>query len=180
VLTFPTSNTTLCLHTRRMIPQLDVPVATKWTNTGMPFRGFCFDKDGNWYCAATNGVHKYSGYTPDAASNAYNFEFYAQWNNFQDESRLKHLKEVAMVLEAASGQAGTFKWQTDYLAGTTNSVAFTCDSTEFAEDPGIGRVRLPIGRSCLVVKPGFSFAINGDAVAIHQLRLFANPGKTKP
>jgi len=180
VLSFPTSNATFCLHPRKMIPEVDVPPATKWTNVARPFRGFCFDKDGNWYCAGTNGVHKYTGYVPDGANNAYSLLFYTQWNNFGDEARLKHLKAVTLVLEAASGQTGTLYWLEDYLAGTENSETFTCDAVEFAENPGIGHVRVAIGGSCNVVQVGVGFVINAAAVTLQQMRIFATPGAMKP
>jgi len=179
VLAFPTQNRTYCLHTRKMIPELDVPVTTVWNNTNMPFRAFAFDKDGNWYCAGTNGIHKYTGYTPDAASNAYTMTLTLQWNNFGDESKLKHFKGADLVVETASGQTGTFSWKEDYVAGTSRSVSFTCSAIEFAEDPGVGVVRIAgVGGSFSVVQPSVAFVINGDQVTLHQMRLFASPGKT--
>jgi len=180
-LTFPSSNVTACVHTRKQLPApFEVPLTTLWNNTGMPFYGFCFDSSGNWYCGGESGVYKYGGYTPDAANNAYNFTYYTQWLNYGDESRLKHLKGVVLILNAASGQTGTLYWLEDYIAGTSRSVAFTCDAVEFAEDPGVGAVRIaPLGGSCNAIKYGVVFPINGDAVTIQQLRLFANPGAMK-
>jgi hypothetical protein len=91
------------------------------------------------------------------------------------------LKNFAMTLEAASGQTGTFKWLTDYKesSGTTNTVTFTCDSSEFAENPGLGTVSKPIGRTCNVAKFGYSAAITGNKVTTHALRVFATPGGTR-
>jgi hypothetical protein len=179
VLNAPTANKCYCVNTKRAIPELEVPIITPWTNTNMPFRGFAFDKSGNWYCAGTNGVHKYTGYTPDGSSNAYTFEFDTQWLNFGDESRLKNLKSATLVLKAASGQTGTFRWRTDYLAGTTNTISFTCSAVEFAENPGIGEVKVQIGRTGNTAQFGFSFTINGNQVTAHQLRLYATPGTTR-
>jgi hypothetical protein len=179
VLSFPTPNTTFCVHTRKNVPNVDKPVATKWTNTGRPFYAFTFDKDKNWYSAGVNGVHKYSGYTPDGASNAYTLTYTAQWLPFEDETRLKHAKTVTMVLEAASGQTGTLTWSVDYLAGTTRSESCTCSATEFAEDPGVGYVRVQIGGTFKVIRPSVAFTINGDKVTVHQMQLFANPGAVK-
>ena len=180
VLSFPTSNKTFAIMTRRVTPgDTGKPVGMTWTNTGRPFYAFAFDKSGNWYSGGVNGVHRYSGYTPDGASNAYDMVWTAQWNPFEDESRLKHAKSIAMVLTAASGQTGTFEWRTDYLTGTTNSNAFTCSAAEFAEDPGVGVVTLPIGRSFKVMQPSLTFPINGDKVTLHQLRIYASPGAVK-
>jgi hypothetical protein len=178
VINGPTANKCYVLHVRRKLPQLNLPVITTWTNVGMPFRGFCYDKDGSWYCAGTNGVHKYTGYTPDGANNVYSFDFYTQWLNFGDESRLKHLKYVVLTLETGSLVAGTVKWQIDYKAGTVYTSSFTCSAVEFAEDPGIGEAKAHIGRSCNTAKLGFSITINGDKVSLHQLRVFAQAGKT--
>jgi len=180
VLSFPTSNITFAVMTRKVTP-LDGNrlVGLKWTNTGRPFYAFTFDKDGNWYSGGVNGVHKYSGYTPDGASNNYTLTWTGQWHPFEDESRLKHGKAVTLVLEAASGQTGTFEWKTDYLAGTTNSNAFTCSAAEFAENPGVGNVSFAIGRSFKVIQPSVSFAINGNKVTLHQARIYATPGAVK-
>ena len=182
VLNAPVANKVWCFHLDRMIPDLDVPAVTTWTNAGNEFRGFAFDKDNNWYTAMDKGVGKYTGYTPNAStSNAYSVDWFTLWEDFQDETRLKHLKSFAMSLEAASGQAGTFKWLTDYKegSGTTNTVSFTCSSAEFAENPGLGVVAEPIGRSCSVAKFGYTAAISGTKVTTHSLRVYANPGKAK-
>jgi hypothetical protein len=180
VLSFPTSNITFAVMTRKVTP-LDGNrlVGLKWTNTGRPFYAFTFDKSGNWYSGGVNGVHKYSGYTPDGASNNYTLTWTGLWHPFEDESRLKHAKGVTLVVEAASGQTGTFEWKTDYLAGTTNSNAFTCSAVEFAENPGVGNVSFQIGRSFKVIQPSVSFAINGNKVTLHQVRIYATPGAVK-
>jgi hypothetical protein len=128
------------------------------------------------------GIGKYTGYTPESTtSNAYSVEWHTLWEDFADETKLKHLKSIAMTLEAASGQTGTFHWFTDYKegAGTTNSVSFTCSAAEFAENPGLGIVAEPIGRSCNVVRFGYTAAISGNKITTHSLRAYANPGKTK-
>ena len=182
VVTFPTANKTWCFHTDRFVPageNFNIPAVTYWTNASVPFRGFCFDKDKNWYCAMTNGIGKYTGYTPDGASSAYDFEFYSLWTSMQDETRSKDLKNWTMTLETDSGQTGTFKWQLDHVAGTTRSQSFTCDSTEFAEAPGIGVVKGQLGGSCNVARFGFSTTINGDKVAVHSMRIYAKPGVTR-
>jgi hypothetical protein len=178
VLNAPTANKCYVIHARRKLPTLNVPVITTWTNVGMPFRGFCFDKDGNWYCAGTNGVHKYTGYTSDGANNVYTFDYYSQWLSFGDESRLKHLKYVVLTLETDSGQTGTMRWQVDYKAGTVNTATFTCDAVEFAEAPGVGEIKAHIGRSANIAKFGFTMPVSGDRIAFHQMRLFAQTGKT--
>jgi hypothetical protein len=179
VLALPTGNKTWCFHTDRPIPDVDAPAVTQWTNSAVSFNGFCYDKDGNWYCAMRNGIGKYTGYTPDGASNAYTFDFYSQWNSLQDETRLKHLKDYALTLETDVGQTGTFRWQLDYKAGTVRTASFTCSSTDFAEAPGIGVVRGAIGGSCNTAKFGFTTTINGDKVTLHSLRVYAKPGATK-
>lgn len=179
VLTLPTGNKTWCFHADRLVPDHETPPVTDWTNTSNPFRAFCFDKEGNWYCGMTNGVGKYTGYTPDGASSDYNYEFYTQWNAFGDETRLKHAKDFAMTLETDSGQTGTFRWQMDYKEGSTRTLAFTCSSTDFAEAPGIGIVKGAIGGSFSSARFGFTTAINGDKVSLHALRVYAKPGVAK-
>lgn len=180
VLNAPVANIVYCFHLDRMIPDLELPAITTWTNAGNEFRGFCFDKSGNWYTAMDKGVGKYTGYTPNSTtSNAYSVDWYTLWDDFQDETRLKHLKNYAMTLEAASGQTGTFKWLTDYKDGATNTVTFTCSAAEFSENPGIGVVSGPIGRSCSTVKFGYTAAITGSKITTHALRAYANPGATK-
>jgi hypothetical protein len=180
VLNAPTSNKVWCFHLDRLVPEHEVPAVTYWTNVSNPFRGFCFDKSGNWYAAMTDGIGKYTGYTPDDAAGAYDFSWYTQWNAFGDETRLKHLKSWAMTLETDSGQTGTFRWQTDYISGTTRTQSFTCDATDFAEAPGIGVVRGQMGGSCNSARFGATTTINGDKVSAHALRVYASPGKTNP
>jgi hypothetical protein len=179
LLSFPGQNVSFCVHTRKLVPVVERPVATRWTNAGRPFSAFAFDKNKVWYSGGVNGVHQFSGYTPDGASNAYTLTWTGQWNPFEDESREKHLKHGTLVVKAASGQTGTFSWKMNYISGASRSVAFTCSASEFAEDPGIGNVSFPLGGSCLVVQPSVSFPITGDAVTLHQLRLFATPGAVK-
>lgn len=179
VLSFPSSNVTFCVHTRKLIPTVEKLVTTRWTNTGRPFYAFTFDKDGVWYSGGTNGVHKYSGYTPDGTSNNYTLTWTGQWHPFEDETRLKHLKGAVLVCETSAGQTGTFEWKMDYLAGTTTSQAFTCSASEFAEAPGVGNVSMTPGGSFRVIQPSVSFAINGNKVTLHQLLLYATPGAVK-
>jgi hypothetical protein len=180
VLSFPTQNVTFCVHTRKLVPDVERPVGTKWKNVGRPFRAFAFNKDQNWYSGGANGVHEYTGYTPDGASNAYDLEFTAQWLPFEDETREKILKTATTVAEAASGQTGTFKWSLDYIAGTSRSESFTCDATEFAEDPGVGQIKVTLGGRGKVMQPTVTFPINGDGVTLHQIQLYATPGAVKP
>jgi hypothetical protein len=149
-----------------------------WTNTAMPFRAFAVDKNGDFYCSGVNGVFKYNTYTPDGANSAYNFEYQTQWLDGGDESRLKHFKNVILGLKAASGQTGTFRWREDYVAGATRTAAFTCDAIEFAEDPGLGQVKVHIGGSCNVGQFGFAMPINGDGVELHLMQIAAVTGKT--
>lgn len=181
LLTFPSSNITMCVHTRKTLPEpFNVPLITFWTNTGMPFRGFESNKAGDFFCGGTNGVYKYNSYTPDGTSQSYNLVFTSQWLNYGDDSRKKHLKGVTLVLKAKSGQTGTFSWFQDYDADNSRSVSFTCDSTEFAEDPGVGNVRLaPLGGSCSVVKYSISLPISSQGVTLNQMRPYANPGAMK-
>lgn len=179
VLALPTGNTTWCFAIDRVIPDVTLHPVTDWTNVSNPFRGFAYDKDGNWYCAMTNGIGKYTGYTPDGAASVYSFAFYTQWTAMQDETRLKHLKNWALTLETNSAQTGTFRWQVDYLAGTTRTDSFTCSATDFAEAPGIGVVRGSLGGSANVARFGFTTNINGNKVGLHELRVYAKPGATK-
>ena len=178
VLNAPVANKTWVFHTKRPIPQINVPVVTNWTNVGMPFRGFCFDKSGKWYCAGTNGIYKYTGYTTDGANSVYTFDYYSQWLNFGREEQLKHMKGLTLTLEAKSGQTGTARWQGDYLAGTVRTATFTCDSTEFAEDPGIGEVKVALGGSYNSVKLGFTMTPTA-AATIHQMRPYVTTGAVK-
>jgi hypothetical protein len=179
VVNAPTANKVWCFHLDRIIPEHEVPAATDWTNASNPFRGFCFDKSGNWYAAMTDGIGKYTGYTPDGAPSAYDFSFYTQWSGLGDDTRLKLLKSWALTLETASGQTGTFRWQQDFISGTTRTADFTCNATEFAEDPGIGIVKGQLGGHCNTARAGFTTTINGDAVSVHGLRVYATPGTTK-
>lgn len=184
VLGLPVGNKTWCFHLDHMVPSgtdkdvRTVPAVTYWTNTSIPYRGFCYDKDGNWYTAMTNGVGKYTGYTPSSAGGNYDFDFDTLWNAMQDETRLKILKSFAMTVETAQAQTGTFRWRQDYIAGTSRTKSFTCDAVDFAENPGIGVVRGQLGGACNAAKFGCSATINGAAVTLHNMRIFATPGRT--
>lgn len=180
VLGAPVSNKTWCFHLDRNIPDVNVPATTYWTNTSVPFRGFCYDKSGNWYCAMANGIGKYGGYTPDGAGNAYTFDYYPQWTHLDDETRLKNLKSAAFTLRTAVGQVFTVRWQLDYKTGTTRTASVAATSADFtdAENPGIGVVRTSIGGSCSVFRAGFTTTINGAKVALNSSRVYATPGAT--
>jgi hypothetical protein len=177
VLNAPVANKTFCWHVDRVLPDpIAVPAVTDWTNTGNAFRAFASDKDGNWYCGMTDGIGKYTGYTTDGGDSTYTFDWYSLWDDFDDETRLKHLKSFAATLEATAAQTGTFRWKTDY-GSTVNTVSFTCGATEFSN--GIGSVSGSIGRSCHVIQAGFTFPISGNKISINSLRVFAQPGATK-
>jgi len=177
VLNAPTANKVYCFHVDRVLPDpVAVPAVTTWTNTGNPFRAFAVDKAGNWYTGMVDGIGKYTGYTSDGGDSTYTADWYSLWDDFQDETRLKHLKSFAATLEATSDQTGTFKWKTDYGA-TVNSVAFTCSAGEFGN--GIGTISGAIGRSCQVGMFGFSFPVSGTKITLNALRVFAQPGATK-
>ncbi len=177
VLSAPVANKTYCFHVDRVLPDpIAVPAVTTWTNTGNPFRAFAVDKDGNWYTAMASGIGKYSGYTSDGGNSTYTVDWYGLWDDFADETKLKHLKNFAMTLEATSGQTGTFKWKTDY-SSTANSVSFTCSAGEFSD--GIGTVTGAIGRSCSVAMFGFSMPVSGNKITLDAMRVYAQPGATK-
>ena len=179
-LSFPTSNVTFCVHTRKNVPEVNRPIGTRWTNTGRPFYAFAYSGNtGDWYSGGVNGVHKYDGFTPDGANNNYTLTWTGQWHPFEDESRLKHGKSVTLVVEAASGQTGTFEYATDYRAASVTSNSFTCGAVEFAENPGIGNVSFQIGRSFKVIQPSMSFPINGNQVTLHHTRIYVTPGAVK-
>jgi len=177
VLACPTANKTYVFHTRQLIPQVNLPPVTVWTNTGNAYRGFTITKEGYWYCAATDGIYKYGGYTAVSGNNAYSFAPYVQWLDLGEVSRLKHLKYCILTLEAKSGQTGTVNWQMDYKAGTTRTASFTCNAVEFAENPGLGDVKVPLGGSCNAVKLGFSITVT-QAVKLHAITLGSLVGKT--
>ncbi len=177
VLNAPVGNKTYCFHIDRVLPDpLAVPAVTTWTNTGNAFRAFCADKDGNWYTGMSNGIGKYTGYTSDGGNSAYSIAWYSLWDDFQDETRLKHLKNLAFTLEATSAQAITVNWKTDYKS-TVNSVSATCSSGEFSD--GIGTVSVAIGRSCNVAMFGLSATIGGNKISLDAMRAYAQPGATK-
>lgn len=182
LLHFPTSNVTYAVMTRHTVPHDDIenlsPVLT-WTNVGAPFLCFATNQEGDLYCGGSAGIHTYGGYVPDDTPSGYDLVFTGQWHPFEDESRLKHGKSVVLVVEAASGQTGTFEWRTDYLTGTVRSNAFTCSATEFAENPGIGNVPMQIGGSFHVIQPSVTFPITSAKVTLHQIRLYAAPGAVK-
>lgn len=181
VLSFPTPNVSFCVHMRRPVPEQEgALVTTRWTNAGWAFTSFDVDSSDTWYMGGKNGIHTYSGYTPDGTSQAYTLSFAPQWLTFGDDTVVKHMKKLVMVLETSSGQTGTVTWSVDYINGTTRSESFTCDTTEFAENPGVGRASVPLGDSCNVIKPTVAFAINGNQVTLHQMSLYATPGAVKP
>ena len=181
VLSFPTENKSYCVHTRKAVPDVEGShVITTWTNTGRPFHAFAVDGNNNFYSGGVNGVHKYTGYTPDGASNAYSLIWSPQWQTFEDDSRLKHLKKLVLALTADLSQAFTVAWSVDYKTGTSRSETGVCGAEQFAEDPGLGYAAVPLGGSCKVVKPTVTFVINGAAVTLHHAQIYANPGKTSP
>src|SRR5574337_591861 len=176
LLNAPVANKTYCFHIDRVLPDpIGVPAVTTWTNTSVPFRAFCFDKSGNWYCAMASGVAKYGGYNP-TGGNAYSIDWFALWDDFEDGTRLKHLKNLAMSLGATAGQSGTIKWKKDY-SSTVSSAAFTCGATDFAS--GLGAVHVALGGSCSLVMFGISTSITGNKVTLHSMRAYAQPGATK-
>ena len=177
VLNAPVANKVYAFHIDRELPDpINVPAVTTWTNTGNPFRAFAADADGNWYTGMASGIGKFTGYTSDGGDSTYTVDWLALWDDFDDETKLKHLKSFAATLEATSGQTGTFKWKTDYSA-TVNSVSFTCGAGEFGN--GIGTISGSIGRSCQVAMFGLSAPVSGNKITLNALRVFAQPGSTK-
>lgn len=176
MLSFPDSNKTYCLNLLSRLTD-KTPRVTTWTNTGMPFWSFVYDNTGALYTGGTNGIRKYTGFTSDGASQAYTFSFWTPWLVFGDETALKLLKWVEITAKAGSGQAGTLYWREDYIEGTTRNVTFTCDSTEFAEDPGVGRLKLHVGGAPVAVKFGIELTVAGDPFMLLTMRVLANKGK---
>jgi hypothetical protein len=121
-------------------------------------------------------VHKYGGYTA-TGNDVYSFVSMTQWLDLGEVSRLKHLKYAVLTLQCASGQAGTFTWKTDYKEGSSYTATFACSAVEFAENPGIGDVKVTLGRSCNAVKLGFSVTVTA-ALKVHALTIGSQIGKT--
>jgi len=181
-LSFPTSNKTYVFHTRRILPDYDVPAIVEWNTTNAAFHAFA-SMGGDLYVGGALGIRKFTGYTPASSNHFYTFSYYTQWHAFGDESREKHGKTAMLTLKAAPGVAGTLNWQEDLVAGTTYSVDFTTGSAEFAEDTGLGSVEVELGGSYNVARWGFEFDFNtttSNAISVHALRVFAQPGSIHP
>jgi hypothetical protein len=176
MVSFPDSNKTYCLNLLSRLTD-KTPRATTWTNTGMPFWSFVTDNTGALYTAGTNGIRKYTGFTSDGASQAYTFSYWTPWLVFGDETVLKLLKWVEMTVKADSGQTGTLYWREDYVEGTTRNVTFTCSAAEFAEAPGIGRLKLHVGGAAVAVKFGVELTVAGDPFVLYTMRAVAGKGK---
>jgi len=176
LLSMPDSNKTFCVHMSVKVGEKARPAVTTWTNTGMPFYGFATDFNGDLWTAGEGGVYKYSGYTSDGGNLAYTFTYYTQWLPIEDEAVIKILKHLTLALTTVSGQAGTVYWLKDYIDGSSDSVAFTTDAAEFAENPGTGVVKVPLTGACNVVKIGVSFAVSGAKIRLDQIRLFMTKG----
>jgi len=184
VLTLPTAKQVYCFDTKASLQDGSARV-TMWDSIA-PL-SFCAKQDGTLLLGKAGYVGTYSGYLDNDTN--YLFQYHTNHTDFGAPSVASILKTLLVTVVGGNGQALTFKWAYDFtgqfysqnIAIPANNIAYYGETDYTSGDYSSGQVlsilkAYPTG-SGKVVQTGYEAVINGSALSIQKLEIFAKNGK---
>ena len=143
----------------------------------------------NLYFFQTDGIAQYNGYTDNGSS--YRLKYYTTAFDFDDSTRTKYVKRLAITLIGGSQQDVVFKISGDYggrFKSYTASIApgslaeygiaeYNTESEYSLDGIVADTVRVPAGESGEVLQVGFEADINASAFSVQKLSIYVKQGR---
>ena len=183
LLTFPSTKQTFCFDTRMLLEDgsYRVTVWPELTPKGLLAIG------SNLYFAQANGIAEYKGYLDDTQT--YPMAYYSNYFDLEMPNINKIIKRVTATTVGASGQTFSLKIGYEY-SPIYYSETFTLDSgtvfeygiaeyglAEYAGSVLINDQSAPAQGAGNIIQIGFTTTINGTAMSLQKLSIYAKQGK---
>lgn len=185
LLAFPTTKLTFCFDLRAMLPDGSARV-TKWT--GINPRSMYSAVDGTLYIGKAGYLGTYTGYNDDTS--AYSMRWFSSWLDFGQPIQQSILKRIIAAIFGVNSQTITFRWGFNYVSNTrSQSEQFFSGNAsseynsgeyglaEFSSGSALNVLRIAPGGMGQVVQIGVEASINGYALSIQQVDVFAKNGR---
>lgn len=186
VLSNPVTKKCYVLDTRSSLQDGSARVTT-W-NKLYP-TAFLKTRDYDFLLGLPGYVGKYEGYTDNGAT--YRLQYYTNYQNLQDSTVLKILKNIGMTVVGGSAQAIVIKWGFEYVdnyeslsnvLSTRGNVAYYNiaeynEGFEYTSGIAIESFRIPASGSGAIIQIGVESDISGTALSVQNLRLYFKQGK---
>jgi hypothetical protein len=191
LLTIPSSNITYCFDMRTRLEDNSRRVTT-WT--GISPMSFCVRNDNTLLLGETGYVGYYTGYTDNGST--YRLAYYTSYLDLGSPINESLLKKIRLSLIGSGQQTGVLKWAFDYNSVYRNQSFQLADDgsseynvDEYYYDDGLdleaeyssgiilGNLSLNTGGRGAVVQFGIEVTINGGALSIQKMDIFAKNGK---
>lgn len=143
--------------------------------------------DHELYFTGADGIYKYYGYTDDGEG--YTLKYYTNNIDFDDSTRMKYVKRLAITLIGGSGQSMSLKLGYDYSSSFESypiSIASQANAEYGVAEYGIAEytvgtlvdtVRAPAGGGGNVIQAGFEAEINGAQLSVQRLDIYTKQGR---
>lgn len=185
LVTIPSLATVYCFDTKGSLQDGSYR-ATTWDSVDP--RSFCFRSDGTLLMGKIGYIGKYTGYNDDTSM--YRLQYYTNHSDLGDPSVTSILKKLSAVIIGGTAQNVTFKWgydfKGDYQSATTTIPSQGVSYYGIAEygstyvySNGIAMQTLSVypNGAGKIVQTGYETDINGTALSIQKLEIFAKHGK---
>jgi len=184
LITFPTLKTVYCFDTKAALQDGSYRVTT-WDSIE-PY-SFCKKLDGTLLIGKTGYVGTYGLYQDNGSS--YRFQYFTNHTDLGAPSVTSILKRLSVVVIGGSDQYLTFKWAYDFtgnyqssnVAIPSNGVAYYGVSeyniAEYSNGIALQTLRVYPTGSGKVIQTGYESDINGAALSIQKIEIYAKNGK---
>jgi hypothetical protein len=185
IVTIPTLATVYCFDTKGTLQDNSFR-ATTWDSIDP--RSFCFRSDGVLLMGKIGYVGQYTGYNDDTAT--YRLQYFTNHSDLGDPSVTSILKKLSAVIIGGTAQIVTFKWgydfRGDFQSATVNipsqGVAYyglAEYGSTYSYSNGVALQTLSVypNGAGKIVQTGYETNINGTALSIQKIEIFAKHGK---
>lgn len=191
LLTFPASGFTFCFDMRTQLED-GSRRATFWTD--ITPTAFAVQNDNTLLLGQTGYVGQYTGYQDNGST--YRLSYYTNYLDLGDATAESLLKKVRLAIIGTGDQSAVLKWAFDY-GSTYRSTAFSLaddgasqynvdqyfsddsidNEAEYSSGIILGNISLHAGGKGAVLQLGVEVEINGGALSIQKMDIFAKKGK---
>jgi hypothetical protein len=185
LLTLPASTFTYCIDLRQKLEDGSNRV-TFWSNISP--RSLCTTVNRRLLIGKTNGIAEYTGYSDNSTS--YVFSYYSPYLDFGSPSITKMLKKIGITVVGGQGTTFDVRWAYDYqgnyktvradvVVGSVSEYGIAqYNIDEYSSSVFIDNIKKQLSGSGNIVQIGIDSLINGTAVSIQKIDIYAITGRT--
>jgi hypothetical protein len=184
LITFPTLKSVYCFDTKATLQDGSYRVTT-WDSIE-PY-SFCKKLDGTLLIGKTGYVGTYGLYQDNGVK--YRFQYFTNHTDLGAPSVTSILKRLSVVVIGGSNQAVIFKWGYDFTGNyqsasaiiPTQGVAYygvgEYNIAEYSNGVALQTLRVYPNGSGKVIQTGYESDIDGSALSIQKIEIYAKNGK---